>query len=562
MSIGIGLLLHQNFDRAAQLTHALLREGCRIAVHIDAKTPSSETEDYVKLFANHPKLTLTKRIRCEWGTFSLVRAQLLASEAILMKFPEVTHVVQLSGSCLPTRPIAELQQFLANNQGTDFIESVVAGQKNWIKGGLEAERFSLYFPFSWRKQRILFDGCVNIQRKLKICRDMPKGLEPHVGSQWWALCRGTLTAILNDPCRREYDRFFAKCWIPDESYFQSLVRKHAKRIESRSLTFSRFDQQGNPMMFYDDHLEYLEHLEGFFVRKIWREANSLYETLLAKDYTADQRDREMRLAFAAQTERLEGRRNRGRTGLSMQSRVLKHLNNRSETAAPYSVLLGFDKTFLGIDRWLSEQIDQPVHGDLFAIGQAEMAQNTSLSKGNLTGHSKIRDYAPLDFLVSFVWNHRKEPITFQFWSVKKEKFFRFLANDPNARIHYIRYAWVPELMRENITNLAVLKRRVTALMEMDRQRIDALSAGHANFKIYALADVLAKPASILYALIEELAPKTETKPRILPKTVDWQGLEKFTNLLKNNGMNIDFELAEHARPEWHDAKTTPVLIAE
>ncbi|MCF6303932.1 MAG: beta-1,6-N-acetylglucosaminyltransferase [Rhodobacteraceae bacterium] len=562
MSVGIALLLHQDFDRAAELTQALLREGCKIAVHIDAKTPTGEMADYAKTFEDHPNLTLTNRIKCEWGMFSLVQAQLIAAKALLDGFADVTHVVQLSGSCLPTRPIAELKRFLAKNHGTDFIESVVAGQKNWIKGGLEAERFSLYFPFAWRKQRILFDGFVKIQRKLKINRDMPAGLEPHLGSQWWALCRETLTAILKDPKRRENDRFFSKCWIPDESYFQTLVRKHAKRIESRSLTFSRFDQQGNPMMFYNDHLEYLEHLEGFFVRKVWREAHMLYETLLSPDYTSGQRDREMRLAFAAQTERLEGRRNRGRVGLSMQSRVLKHRNNRSETAAPYSVLLGFDKTFLEIDSWLSEQINQPVHGDLFAIGHAEMAKNARLSKGNLTGHGKIRDYAPLDFLTNLVWNNRNDPITFQFWSVKKQRIFQFMANDANANIHYIRYAWVPALMQENITNMAVLKLRVAGLMEMDRQRINALSAGFANFKIYALADVLAKPATILYGLIEELAPKTETIPRILPKTVDWQGLEKFTNLLKNNGMNINLELAENARPEWHDDQSKPILIAE
>ncbi len=562
MSVGISLLLHQNFGRAAELTRALLREGCKVAVHIDAKTPEPQIAAYISEFANTPALTMVKRIKCEWGTFSLVRAQVRTSRALLDNYRDVTHVVQLSGSCLPTRPIAELLTFLHKNRGTDYIESVVAGENNWIKGGLESERFSLYFLASWRRQRRLFDISVTLQRKFGIKRTIPSGLEAHVGSQWWALCRETLQAILNDPNLKQYDRYFSKCWIPDESYFQTLVRKHAKRIESRSLTFSRFDQHGNPMLFYDDHLEYLEHLSGFFVRKVWNGSDQLYDVLLAKDFSASPRDREMRLAFGAQTEQLESRRNNGRTGLSMQSRVLKHNKGRSETAAPYSVLVGFNKAYPMIDNWLTQQINQPVQGDLFAINTVEMAQNAYLSVGNLSGNGIIRDYAPIEYLTNFLWNNRHSPITFQFWSAKKAKVFSFIANDPNACIHYVRSAWAVELMQENITNINVLKSRATAMMALDDRRIDALKSGHATFKVYSLAETLAKPAAVLYELIATLAPKSETMPRALPEMIDWQGLENFANLLKNNGMNIDFELAEQIRPDWHDQKTNPVLIAE
>ncbi len=562
MSIGISLLLHQDFGRAAELTRALLREGCKIAVHIDAKSPDELIREYIDEFANQSNLIITRRIKCEWGTYSLVRAQLIVAREILDNFSDISHVVQLSGSCLPTRPIKELQKFLEANRGTDFIESVVAGQSNWIKGGLELERFSLFFPFSWRRQRRLFDLSVAMQRKIGVTRKIPQGLEAHIGSQWWALSRDTLLAILNDPARLKNDRYFSKCWIPDESYFQTLVRKHGKRIESRSLTFSRFDRQGNPMLFYDDHIEYLEHLDGFFVRKVWHGAHQLYNDLLAPDFRVNKRDPEMRLAFEAQTERLEGRRNNARPGLSMQSRYLRHHNNQTETAAAYTVLIGFDKIFPSVDSWLSCQIGQDVQGDLFAHGGVELANNAVRSAGNLTTHGKIRDYAPDNFLMNFIWNNRNSLIAFQFWSPKKTKLFKFLTRDKNATIHYLQAAWLLDVMRENITNLSALKSRVSELVEMDRERLELLKAGLANYKTYSLSDVIGKTAPILDGLISDLSPQTRSQPRELPEMMDWQGLEMFAKFLKNNGMNIEFDLSENKQPEWRDQNTKPVLIAK
>jgi len=562
MSVGISLLLHQDFARAAKLTEALLRDGCKIAVHIDGKIADKEFAQYRKRFSDQPNLRFTRRVSCEWGAFSLVRAQLIASQEILDRFKGVSHVVQLSGSCLPSRPVADLARFLAQNRGTDFIESVRAGHSNWIKGGLEEERFTLYFPFSWKRQRWLFDAFVTLQRKIGINRKMPKGLEAHIGSQWWVLSRETLSAILKDPNRPQYDKFFSRCWIADESYFQTLVRKHAKRIESRSLTFSRFDMQGNPMLFYDDHLEYLEHLNSFFVRKVWHGANLLYETLLDPDRSVGTRDAEMRLAFAAQIEKLEGRRNKARAGLMMQSRWIKDLKNTTETAAPYSVLIGFNKTYLNFSDWLHQQTQISIHGELFAKNKVNFANDATASTGNLADNARIRDYAPREFLRNLIWNNRKSDIVFQFWSPRKSDMFKFIAQDSNATIHFVRYAWILELMQENITNINVLREKVTASMMLDQRRLTVLKNGKAKVRVYSLADALGDPAKVLYKLIEHLQPKAAFVPRELPEHLNNKGLENFVTLLNNNGMNIDLELAKNDQPDWHDKDIKPVLIAE
>ena len=83
------------------------------------------------------------------------------------------------------------------------------------------------------------------------------------------------------PDRPRYDRYFRRVWIPDESYFQTLVRQVSTRVESRSLTLSKFDFQGRPHVFYDDHLHLLRQTDAFLARKIWPHADKLFATFLS-----------------------------------------------------------------------------------------------------------------------------------------------------------------------------------------------------------------------------------------------------------------------------------------
>src|SRR5690606_12191294 len=125
-------------------------------------------------------------------------------EQMLERHP-VRHVFLASGSCLPLRPLAELRAYLAAHPYTDFIESVTTADVEWTVGGIDMERFTLRFPFSWKRQQRLFDTYVRLQRRVGFQRRIPKGIVPHLGSQWWCLTRRTLSAILQDPERPMLD---------------------------------------------------------------------------------------------------------------------------------------------------------------------------------------------------------------------------------------------------------------------------------------------------------------------------------------------------------------------
>ena len=162
MRLGFVILAHTDLHRVEELVQHLSSEGCAIAVHIDKKVASADFDRFKEAVAHTDSVVLSKRTACEWGEFSLVKATLDASAELLEKFDDVSHVSLISGSCLPIRPVRQMKRFLKRNSGMDYIESVSVKNNYWVKDGLNEERFTFYFPFSWRKQRRSFDRWVNV----------------------------------------------------------------------------------------------------------------------------------------------------------------------------------------------------------------------------------------------------------------------------------------------------------------------------------------------------------------------------------------------------------------
>ncbi|WP_439105257.1 beta-1,6-N-acetylglucosaminyltransferase, partial [Celeribacter marinus] len=224
MTVGFVMLVHTALDRAEQVARHWADQGCPVVVHVDKRVAAAAYRAFVESLSDLDNVLFSKRHSCDWGTWSLVAASQNASELMLDRFDDVQHVYLASGSCLPLRPVADLKAYLSARPTTNFIESVTTEDVPWTVGGLDSERFTLRFPFSWKKNRRLFDAYVRLQRRVGFRRKRPENVVPHLGSQWWCLSRDTLTKILNDPERQVYDRYFKRVWIPDESYYQSLVR--------------------------------------------------------------------------------------------------------------------------------------------------------------------------------------------------------------------------------------------------------------------------------------------------------------------------------------------------
>lgn len=537
MTVGVVMLCHTALHRAAAVARHWAKAGCPVVIHLDRRVVEGERAQLADVLSDLPDVRFSPRVACEWGTFSLVEATILATSQLLRDYPDVGHVYLSSGSCLPLRPVAELQAHLAAHPGVDFIESVTTADVGWTVGGLNKERFTLRFPFSWRKQRRLFDAYVGLQRRLGVQRRIPDGLVPHLGSQWWCLTRQTLEVILNHPDRAAHDRYFRRVWIPDESYFQTLVRKVGARVESRSLTLSKFDFQGRPHVFYDDHLHLLRRTEAFVARKIWPSANLLYDTYLTAPAEGERRlaptPGKIDRMFAKAVER----RVKGRPGLYMQSRFPSQARGGNQSAAPYGVCVGFAELFHDFSNWLSHAAEARVHGHLFAPERAEFAGGETIFKGGLSDSATLRDYNPRSFLTNLIWNSRGERQCFQFGPRDAQKIAKFLAGDPNAHVLIVSGAFSIPLWRSDLP-FADIRAETGRLQKIEAEFIALMQHPDtkARVRVWSLADFVEDPVEPLHQVVDELNPRAPNRVSDLPRMADLTGFAQFVQELRNQGM--------------------------
>lgn len=539
MTVGVIMLAHTALDRASTVARYFAQNGCPVMIHCDKSTPLEDYENFVRSLSDVKLVSFVDRVRVGWGTWTLVSATLKASEALLEKHPEVQHVMLASGSCLPLRPVSELRDYLAQHPKTDFIESVTTRDVRWTIGGLDEERFHLRFPFSWKRHRRLFDRYVALQRRVGYRRKLPRGLVPHLGSQWWCLTRNTLTSILEGPRREEFDKFFKRVWIPDESYFQTLVRYYGRDVESRSLTLSKFDFHGKPHVFYDDHLQLLRKSDCFMVRKVWPHANRLYREFLRPATPA-------KPAIASDPGKIERvfaqsrlRRHQGRRGLYMTSRFPCQAVSNRLTAAPYSVFQGFTDIFEDYESWLTRVAGGHAHGHLFAPEGAEFSAGAKTVKGGLTADAGLRDHNPKSFLTNLLWNLRGERQSFQFSPRDNQAILRFIADDPNAQISVVTGTWALPLFHAGLDAEAARK-KAAYLQRVEAGQLEILQSPncHARVRIWTLADFLNAPADHLQLLIGDLGLRAQNRLTEIPRLRNLEGFDDFLIDLRNAGMQI------------------------
>ncbi|QCO56091.1 glycosyl transferase [Pseudorhodobacter turbinis] len=537
MSVGIIMLCHTALDRAAQVARHWANHGCPVVIHVDKRVPCAEFEALQSSLADLPDIRFSGRYACEWGTWGIVAATQAAAIIMLQDFPGASHIYLASGSCLPLRPVRELAAYLDSRPRTDFIESVTTADVDWTIGGLDLERFTLRFPFSWRKHRHLFDGYVKLQRRVRFKRKIPTGVVPHLGSQWWCLTRRTLSAILEDPERPIIDRYFRRVWIPDESYFQTQVRRFSSNIESRSLTLSKFDFQGKPHIFYDDHLQLLRRSDCFVARKTWPHAKKLYRVFLTKgteqQTAAEPNPGKIDRLFS----RAIARRTKGRSGLYMQSRFPNEDWENGKSASPYSVFEGFSDLFENFEPWLGKMTGTRVHGHLFSLERVEYSGREAVYNGAMSDSAPIRDYNPKSFLSNLLWNTRGERQCFQFGPADNQAINWQLAKDPNATISVISGAWAVPLFKSNL-NFLEIREKAARLQRLEQEHLNILSSPwtKARYRIWNLAEFVENPMEPLQSIVDEISPRALRRLNEAPRMTDLSGFGQFLQNLRNQGM--------------------------
>lgn len=309
------LLCHKDAPAIIDQARRLTAVGDFLAIHFDARAKLADYDKIRDALADNPNVVFAKkRIKCGWGEWSLVQATLYAVQSAEAAFPRATHFYMLSGDCMATKSAQYTHRFLDDNDA-DFIESFDYFDSGWIKTGFKEERLIYRHLFNERNRKWLFYTSFMLQQKLGLKRKIPEDLQVMIGSQWWCLRRQTIEQVLAfSKKRRDVMRFFRTTWIPDETFFQTVVRHliPGTEIRTRSLTFLIFSDYGMPVTFYNDHYDLLLSQDFLFARKISPDAMELKKRLgdlfAAKDVEFTVSNEGQRL-FKFLTERgREGRR--------------------------------------------------------------------------------------------------------------------------------------------------------------------------------------------------------------------------------------------------------------
>ncbi len=276
------LLCHKDPDAIILQAERLTAVGDCMAIHFDASADPKAYTQIRKALDDNPNVAFAKkRIKCGWGEWSLVEATLQAMRAAVDEFPRATHFYMLSGDCMAIKSSSYAHEVL-DVQDVDYIESFDFFGSDWIKTGMKKDRLIYRHWFNERQNKRLFYFSYEMQKKFGWKRDIPADLQMMIGSQWWCLRRRTVEWVLDfAKARPDVMRFFRTTWIPDETFFQTLVRHlvPSDEIRTRTLTFLMFTDYGMPVTFYNDHYDLLLSQDFLFVRKVSPFAKELKERL-------------------------------------------------------------------------------------------------------------------------------------------------------------------------------------------------------------------------------------------------------------------------------------------
>lgn len=276
------LLCHRDPLGVIRQAERLTAAGDFVAIHFDARGRQADFEQIRTALAGNAAVAFAqRRLKCGWGEWSLVAATLEAVQAAVDAFPRATHFYMLSGDCMPIKTAAYAHDLL-DAEDVDYIESFDFFSSDWIKTGMKEDRLIYRHWFNERNQKRRFYASLAWQKRLGLTRAIPDDLQMMIGSQWWCLRRRTIEWVL-DFCRQRPDvmRFFRATWIPDETFFQTIVRHLVPEAEirPRTLTFLMFSDYGMPVVFYNDQYDLLLAQDYLFARKISPDAQALKQRL-------------------------------------------------------------------------------------------------------------------------------------------------------------------------------------------------------------------------------------------------------------------------------------------
>lgn len=290
MNLAYIILTHTAPTHFARLVNRLCHPDDTLFVHIDIK---SDINEFKKVVEDLPADIhfVNARENGRWGDIGIVKATLNAMMEIVRHKTDFDHVILLSGTDYPIRPLEQIRNFYFQNKNYSFItyEPLPAKQLNF--GGMDRINCYTYnflgkretfLPLNWTKHLSLkgklFNFILGIRTLFKPKRQFPFDWKPYYGSQWWSMSSEACEFIVKFNTENpDYLKYHTHTQLPDEVFFQSLLLNsypHQYLIINNNKRFIEFESDSShPKTIEMKDLDDLRESDRLFARKF--EENSV-----------------------------------------------------------------------------------------------------------------------------------------------------------------------------------------------------------------------------------------------------------------------------------------------
>jgi hypothetical protein len=264
------ILAHKADYTFNTLIELLDNEKNDIYIHMDKRNTEFNEQD-IKNKVKKSNVFFVERIRCNWGGFSLVQAELNLLKESTKKNYRYYHL--LSGQDLSIKSQKEIYTFFEKNYGKQFID-FQEEEFNFNR------RIRYYYFFQDLLGRKVKSTIFKIIRKVSIRMQNLIGINRNngtifqKGAQWFSVTNVFAKYVISK--EKEIKKLFKNTYCPDELVIQTLFinsefkeNLYSNEYNNQEKTIKRYIDwnRGKPYTWKKDDFEELINSEALFARK-------------------------------------------------------------------------------------------------------------------------------------------------------------------------------------------------------------------------------------------------------------------------------------------------------
>jgi len=264
MKLAFSLIVHKSPEQAVALVRAIAGSGNYCVIHCNARSGPGFRQD-IERGISEAGLTNVRFIESEplgWGSGRILRVELRAIEALLDWADDWTHHVNLSGQCLPTKPIGEIAEILAANEGLSFMEL------------MDFDKEAPHLAYRYQRYHVELGGRL---RNTRIPRSPPRDFKLWFGAFWCILSRKACLHVARSTEAQSILQYLRYTRFPDELAFQTILANSPLRdsLVPRSRRLMLWDgDAAHPVVLTGEHWSEIDADDLLFARKFDSEVDA------------------------------------------------------------------------------------------------------------------------------------------------------------------------------------------------------------------------------------------------------------------------------------------------